>query len=376
MRPYGDGQNARSDHACQLIDRKITVVQTPDTPNDLPAARPFLGVYDYSYAPYSLGDTVTWQMNVLVSAVEAGANAIDHVLVVDPRKPACWMQPHIDSDNYRIALQNIFPAFLCSPLLRSFRLFRDRAAFDLYLVSNLLDGHKTHPTVANHLQRRMGAGGFVSTRHGGFPLNHSMLNAFHRKRGYLPRLCAPRGYRRAAADFLMRRAADKIAVAVHVRQSKLSSAPASLHRDSVAGAWLGFFRSAAVFWPDVVFLVLGGYDEWERPLLFLDNVVIPRTHGLGLAHELALLHQADLFMGASSGFSAMATFSTVPYVIFNMEHDFAQYNDVPVGEPRYPFALANQSICWEAETTPLLLDFFDRAHRGLRERRSSAPRAG
>lgn len=326
----------------------------------------FVGIYDYAYAPYALGDSITWQMNVLVSALNAGAASIDHVLVVDPDRPACWMQPHITASNHRTYLQNVFPAFLCSPLLRNVRVFNDRAAFDHFLVAHALAGGKTHPTVGNHLQRRMRSGGSISTYHNGFPLTHGLLNAFYEKNRYLPRLCAPWGHEGAAREFLQRHAAGKFVVVVHVRQSKLSHAPASLHRDSVAAAWLDFFESARKRWPDVAFVVVGGYDEWERPLLFLENVVIPRTHGLGLAHELALLHQADLFMGASSGFSAMATFSPIPYVIVNLEHDFAQYAGVAPGTRRYPFALENQILHWEPEAADALLGFLETMRRALR----------
>ena len=101
--------------------------------------------------------------------------------------------------------------------------------------------------------------------------------------------------------------------------------------------------------------------------MHLENVVIPRNRGLGLADELELLHHADMFMGSSSGFSAVATFSDVPYVIVNVEHDFSRYCEVSIGEPRYPFALDNQTIYWEQETATDLADYFDRAYRKLQK---------
>ena len=336
--------------------------------DDTEPDRSFLGIYDYRYAPYSLGDTVTWQMNVLISAIEAGAGAIDHILVVDPNNPACRMQPHINAANYTLALQNIFPAFLCSPLLRGIRLFRTRAAFNLFLLSRVAGGHKTYPSFANHLLRRMRAGGIINSSNGGFPLNHSLINAFNAKHGYLPRLAAPRGYEEAARTFLRRYATGKRIVTVHMRQSRLSASAAALHRDSMLSEWDNFFKATQLRWPEVMFVILGGYQEWERPIMFLDNVIIPRAQGFGLAHDLAFLHQSDLFIGASSGFSAMATFSAVPYVIVDMEHDFSKYNEIPVGESRYPFALENQSIYWQKENAKLLLELFAGAYHRLKTR--------
>ncbi len=46
-----------------------------------------IGIYDFSYGPYALGDALTWTMNVNVRAAEAGADAVDEYLVMDPAGP-------------------------------------------------------------------------------------------------------------------------------------------------------------------------------------------------------------------------------------------------------------------------------------------------
>jgi hypothetical protein len=217
----------------------------PSTTAPSPSDQVFLGVYDFRYSPYALGDALTWQMNVLVSALEAGAGAVDHLLMVDPSRPACGMQPHIGPENYRVFLQNIFPAFLCNPLLRGFRLFRDRTTFDCFLASHLRRGAKMYPDWGNHLRRRIREVDIPGTSAWeGFPLTHSLPNAFHKKHGYLPRLVGPRGYELTAKTFLERHAHGKVVAAVHMRQSRLSSAPASLYRDSSTVEWERFLKSA------------------------------------------------------------------------------------------------------------------------------------
>jgi hypothetical protein len=123
--------------------------------------------------------------------------------------------------------------------------------------------------------------------------------------------------------------------------------------------------------PDVLFLILGGYTEWDREVYRLSNVLIPRAMGFGLGHELALLHRADLFMGSSSGFAAMATFCNKPYLITNIQNLFSQYIDVPVGGRRYPFGNENQILYWEKETQDVLLEFFEELHARLREKPAS-----
>jgi hypothetical protein len=87
--------------------------------------------------------------------------------------------------------------------------------------------------------------------------------------------------------------------------------------------------------------------------------------GLGLGHELALLHRADLFMGTSSGFATMATFCNIPYVITKIQHLFSAYIDLPVGARRYQFGGENQILYWETEDEEVLSGFFEEVHSRL-----------
>jgi hypothetical protein len=130
--------------------------------------------------------------------------------------------------------------------------------------------------------------------------------------------------------------------------------------------WYRFFKVVRKKYPDVLFLAFGGYAEWEKELYTFENVLIPRAMGYNLAHEITLFHQTDLFMGTSSGFSALATFSEIPYIITNFDHAAAKYVDLPIGALSYPFALDNQIISWEKETVELLLSLFEPTYQMLK----------
>jgi hypothetical protein len=93
--------------------------------------------------------------------------------------------------------------------------------------------------------------------------------------------------------------------------------------------------------------------------------------GIGLGHELALLHRADLFMGSSSGFATMATFCNKSYFITNIQDLFSQYIDVPVGGRHYPFADENQILYWEKENQDVLLEYFEKLHARVRGKTNS-----
>ncbi|HKQ26535.1 MAG TPA: hypothetical protein VJT81_18970 [Burkholderiales bacterium] len=315
-----------------------------------------IGIYDFSYGPYALGDALTWTMNLNVLAKEAGCDAIDQYLVINPMKPGSRHQPFVTQHNYVGIIDGLFPAFLCSPMLRSMKLILHTPTFCLFLLREVARRRRIWPSFFGHLNKRLD---FIS---------HRRINAYYKQHGQLPWLVSPRGYGNWADEFRRSHCAGRFVVAVNIRQSSSSLMPANLFRDSPLPEWYAFIRRAAARHPDVLFLILGGYTEWDRELFRLPNVLIPRAMGFGLAHELALLHRSDLFMGSSSGFAAMATFSNKPYLITNIQHLFSRYIEIPVGARHYPFGNENQILYWERENQDLLWEFFEELHERLRAR--------
>lgn len=313
----------------------------------------FAAIIDFSYQHYALGDALTTQINVACLAREAGYTGIDLYLIVDPVFPAAPTQGFINSDNYPAHLDNLFPAFLCLPELTSVRIVRDSMAAGLILSSLVASGTPKWPSLRDHLRHRMT-----------YPMGHEIINRFHAREGHVPRLTAPRGYGRWAREFLERYWPDRFVVCINPRQSRLSSVPASTYRDSSLDEWHAFMDAVAERYPDAHFLMLGGFLEWDSALARRPNVSIPRVMGLTLAHELALLCSADLFMGTSSGFATMATFTDVPYVITNIEHHFAVYVGVEFNAPRYPFASEHQHLVWQQENAELLMRYFETLYHG------------
>lgn len=313
----------------------------------------FAGIIDFSYQHYALGDLLTSQVNIACRATERGCRGLDLYVVVDPAAPAARAQSFITPENYLTHLDNVFPALLVSPMLRSIRLIRDPLTATRSLLTLLARRVPMWPPLSDHLRRRMT-----------YPLGHGIINRFHGRHGYVPRLEAPRGYAGWARRFIEQRHPGRFLVCINPRQSRLTLTPAVVQRDAPLPEWYEFLRAVGRRYPDVHFFMLGGFAEWEHTLLRLDNVSIPRTMGLTLAHELALLVASNLFMGTSSGFATMATFSGVPYVITHIEPFFARYAGVAPGAARYPFAVADQHLVWRREDARLLLHYFQRVYHG------------
>lgn len=310
-----------------------------------------VGLIDYSYQHYALGDALTTEMYLAVTAVERNLSHVDLVLGLDTWKPSTDIQAFITHENYLGYLNNLFPAYLCQPMLRSMRLIRDRRAFNYMLLSNYVSGVPTWPSLKSHLRRSFP-----------FPLGHKHINAHFAKHGSIPYLQVPRGYKNWVHDFLNREAHDRVVCTINPRQASLTHVAATTYRDAPLGEWYRFIRHVEARYPEVLFVMVGGHDEWEHQLLHFDNVYIPRHHGLELGHELAILLSSDMFIGTSSGFATAATFSPVPYLIVNVEHFFHYFAEIEVFSPRYPFARPNQLLTWQKETADELIAYFERIY--------------
>src|SRR5262249_30749226 len=138
----------------------------------------------------------------------------------------------------------------------------------------------------------------------------------------------------------------------------------SYDRDSDFGEWLEFLREAGRRRPDVQFVALGRRQEKPLEMLSLPNVSDLRGSGLGLGHELTWIRHCDLFIGASSGFAAMAYFSQTPYYITRMTTGACKAYDIEFGAKKFPFGTDRQHCVYEPETRDLLLRLLEEGLAG------------
>lgn len=308
----------------------------------------FTCLIDLSYQHYALGDALTGQVTAACLAEERGCDAMDVVVLLNPERPAAPGQGFISVGNYPAHLENLLPALMCLPNQRALRIVRDRARAGEIVRSLATSGAPRWPSLRNHLRQ-----------HIKWPLDHDVINAFWRAHGRIPLLAAPKGHEAWAREMRAKHWPGKFLVAFNPRQSRFNATPAWINRDSPLEEWHRFIDTAGARHPDVHFLMLGGYHEWHRALLGRRNVTVPRALGLSLAHELALLAHADLFIGTSSGFATMATFSEVPYLITNVEPFFADFVGVKPDHPHYPFARKDQTLTWKAEDAATLMAYLE-----------------
>lgn len=336
-----------------FLSKLLNVQKVPTTD-----PRSLVGVFDFSYQHYALGDLLTTQVDLAVMAAEQRIDNVDILVMVNPARPSARFQGFVTPDNYTTHLDNIMPAFTCSPNLRSLQVFRDIYAFNYALLSRYGRGDAVWPDLDTHLRMRQD-----------YPIGHQRINVFHARTGHIPSLPAPRSYEKWAERFHREELAGRPLVIINPRQSSLTNNPTVVYRDAPLDSWHAFIDEIAAQDPEVLFVMVGGFQEWEHRLQHRKNVFIPRAFGLTLAHELGLIRIAELFMGTSSGFATFATFSEMSYAILNIEHSFAPHVGLQVGDRHYPFGRPRQILTWHRETTDELLALFNELYENRSGRR-------
>lgn len=310
-----------------------------------------IGLVDYRYLPIALGDTFTTLVKMAIRAHERGAKSLRLYINFDGGG-LVFHQPYVTASTFRTHVANIIPAFRFSPIPVSLHICPTNDAHAIYFAA-LMKRQAVWPSFKEHALRKPDY------------YSHFDIISFNEKYGFVPRLRTPSDYAMRAEKFRQRILEGKFLVTVNIRQRAFMDNHAALYRDSSIDVWYRFFDIVAEKYPNVAFLNLGGFTEWERSLGQKKNVYISRVEGLGLGEEIALLMDSDLYMGSSSGFSAAATFSLVPYVITHVDPNFAPFFGISVGT-NHPFATPQQLLSWVPETTESLLAQFEEKYRGLR----------
>src|SRR5664280_1654085 len=179
-----------------------------------------LGIMDFRYAPYALGDTFTWLTNLQIVAHNHNREHIDIVLITLPEMPSSRLQRKITAYNYIQSFEGLFPAFLCCPKVRSMRIYEKFRSSAQRILAARIAQCGTWPDFGSHFRKELD----YST--------HRQINAFHKTHGWIPRLRAPAGFGPEAEEFRARHLIGRTPFIVNVRQRMLTADPAAPHRDS------------------------------------------------------------------------------------------------------------------------------------------------
>jgi hypothetical protein len=330
-------------------------------------AASYHAIYDFALMPYALGDALTWNVQTAIRCEELARDRVDVYLCLDQRSASnVYQRDFVTLDNSALLFNELFGAFGTHPRLGNVFFYRDRISMIDQLRQYASEDAALQKTL-NDYERALADDEDVKRYFVENVQSHAAINAFFRKSGRIPLLGPSMGCEPDVAGLLERRFAGQRVVTFHMRLRRLDigyGGERTYSRDSDFVEWFEFLREAGRRYPDVQFVAMGRRQEKPLEMLQLPNVTCLRVWGLGLGHELTLLRRSDLFIGASSGFAAMAHFSETPHFITRITKGACNAYDVDFGDKRLPFGNDRQFLVYEPETRDLLMRLLEQGLAG------------
>jgi hypothetical protein len=368
-----------------------------------------VGIYDFELFPYALGDVLTWNVRTAMRCEELGREKVDIYICADERYPAgIYQRGMVNPQNFEMFFSELYGAFGTHPRLGNIHIYRQRESLLARLKELVAEDPVNAEAVSDYLEvleyrvsestlnkvRRVLSGAIRGSRHARAAFNrflpapdkavvretclpseetlnhyfikyihsHESINEFAARRGVIPLLQPALGCLPDVDELMARRFAGKKIVPFHLRLRRLDAGYGGEHsydRDSDFIEWYDFLREAGDRYPDVEFIALGRLQEKPIELLKLPNVTSLRMFGMGLGHELTLMLRGDLFIGTSSGFAALANFSTIPYFITRMNQGSCHAYAIAEGTDCLPFSVGTQKLIYARETSELLMGLLE-----------------
>jgi hypothetical protein len=327
----------------------------------------YCAIYDFELVPYALGDALTWCVQTAIRCREAGRENVDIYICVDRRFPSSiYQRDLVTAENAFLLFNELFGAFATHPLMSSIYIFTERERL-IDALTKAARGDSVNTEVLNDYNKVLNSRTnqdalveyFVK-----YVYSHEHINAYAAShKGKIPLLEDSQGCVPDIEGVMTHPLGGKRVVVIHPRMRRLDAGYGGNHtysRDSDYLEWHDFVRKAGETYPEVQFVVVGRLQEKPLELLRMPNVTSLRALGLGLGHDLTLLRRADLFIGTSSGFAAMANFTEVPYFITHMNKESCKAYAIENGAKSLPFAAPNQELIYEKETSELLMSLLER----------------
>lgn len=318
-----------------------------------------IAVWDFASRPYSLGDILNFCIEVSMQVKKLNKQGADIYVVADPVIPAAGSQRgYIVRENYHQYLLDILDAFFFCPDQQSIHIVSNRAELDTLLITATQHQVLTYPRFDVYAEELNG-------RKSQHYSNFALINHFKDEFGYFPKLKAPAGITVLSNNLMFGFKPDTVFVAVHLRQRRNESgtlAGGKVGRDAHFDHWIAFFEHTFAHYPNVIFVVCGRPAEFSRKLYQQPNILILKSYGMNLQHEIAMILEADLFMGSNSGPATVAIFSDTPYYIFQTkgnEEETAAQCEIQVGDPHLKFANSDQFMVWGDTSTDKLISCLD-----------------
>ena len=290
-------------------------------------------IYDLETQPFSVGDLLIYQILATIAKDLQKYSSINLAIIFNEKNPTPSDKAFksINKKNFRNNLISLLPIPFISNYIDELHIFNSKYKFQNYL-SAISEDTETFPSGLK----------FKLTReYLYYSIFDEMIFPYYLSEGKVPELIFSDYLNNWAKLFFNKNGPNKVPITVNLRNNKFFQE----HRNSDFNCWLEFFKYANHHYGIVQFFIICAESEIDQRFRELTNVTIVKDLNTRLDEELALIKNAAIHLGASSGPALAAWFGSKPYLIMNTTlHEQIFSNKglvVKVGPGIFKFCFAN-----------------------------------
>lgn len=341
---------------------------------------PLISIYDFSIFPYALGDIVTWCEKQNCKAIEKNKDSIFFIFISDVKKINKYQKeinlnklrnqllqdllsiPNFLEISNRVFLVNNYDeAYHKTIYLRkkyqirvdlgNYRFIKIKNYIYLFISSikiSILKNLKKFEFIYKYIKKEYRLkiifiirkiynflSFFDQKTFNDEISSHEQINNFYFKNQFIPKF------------FIKQKITDNI-ITVQLRLRKFDKAlsNAALNRDSSLVEWSLLFKLLNQYFSEKKIFILGRLEDKPSFLFkhFNINSVRDKKNKKGLKEEITILLKSVFLIATSSGFSSIANFSNINYIITKINSTARKNYQISSRAKNLPFALKNQIL--------------------------------
>jgi len=187
--------------------------------------------------------------------------------------------------------------------------------------------------------------------------SHKSLNQWYEENNKIPQLQASRDLTLQTKKLIKQYTGKNQWICVHLRFRGIEKDAdlADPKRNADPGFWHTILSAIGQeYQNDHAILLLGPAGSYPDRFYKIPNLHAVSTMGGTLKNSIAAILSASAFIGSSSGFANCATFSSTPYLIFDVSESGYNNYCIKNGSPRLPFAQKQQYLSAQSDS-PLMI---------------------
>ena len=311
-----------------------------------------LGIWDYKYLPWSIGDPLIFIEVLSVLKLKFKAKYVDICIVYDIKDPAGIRRgwSNLNSDNLNDYALNHLQLFSTCPYLGSIHQFNSRKELNIFLKQNI-KRYFFYPTLEEYM-----AENFIYKN--GAEIYE--IIEFYKTNKYIPYLKISNENINWAYKFYCDiLPAKKIPVTISFKLTSHDT-----RRNPSIEEWKTFFTICRKKYPEIHFVLIGCREEIVENMKKNENVIFAKEYGTSIIEDFALIRTSITYMGVTSGINIISQFSDLPYLVFR--YNAYKANFMREGES-WIWANENQKIFSESlgDSAELLISEFSKIYEQL-----------